>query len=133
MATPLLRVVLGLTGLALAVIALNTALGGAGTLGWQFPSGTLTAADPLDAARHDNNARFFAGVFVALGLVIASGALRFSQMRSAIVVSLLATAIGGAFRLLQSGYSPVTDTQLLPSLIAELVAAPLLAYWVARS
>lgn len=132
MAENLLRAILGITGLVLALLALNTAIGGAGTLGWQFPAVGFEAGEALNAARHDSNARFFAGVFCALSLIVAAGCFWLHALKPTIVAFLLAIAAGGLFRLAQAGYSPLTDTALLPSLLAEVIGAPLLAFWVVR-
>lgn len=130
MTNPVLRLVLLLTGLAMVGIGLNTALGGMATLGWQFPPTAIAVAEPLDFARHDSNARFFAGVFTGFGLLMLAGAVALQRLRPAIIAFLLALAIGGLFRLLQPGYSPLTDSALLPSLLAELLLAPALALWL---
>ena len=127
------RSILALIGLAFTAIGLNTALGGMFTLGWQFSTEAANITDLEIFARHDSNARFFAGVFVAFGLVTAAGAIWFDQLRPVIIAFLLAIAVGGLFRLLQSGYSPVTDQELLPSLIAELILGPLFALWIVKS
>lgn len=128
-----LRIVLLLTGLGLCVIGLNTALGGMRTLGMQFSPDFLTVTDPLTFARHDSNARFFGGVFAALGAVMAVGAIYLNLLRTSICVILFALFAGGIARLLQSDYSPLTDTAFTGSLIAELVGAPLLALWLLRT
>lgn len=128
-----LRALLALVGLAMVVIGLNTAVGGMATLGWQFRADFLATVDPLAQARHDRNARFFAGVYVAFGAVMAAAAFWFRRLRPVIVVYLCAIAVGGLFRLTQSGYSPLLDFALLPSVISEIVLCPMLAVWVARS
>ena len=130
--TLLLRVILCLTGLALALIGLNTALGGMATLGWQFPAAAVPPGEG-DWLRHDSNARFFGGVFTGLGLVIAAGGLQMRAMAPAVTGALLAIALGGLFRLAQPGYSPLSDMALLPSLIAEVILAPILALWVRQT
>ena len=128
-----LRIVLALLGLAFVVIGLNTALGGMTTLGWQFPSDVLTVTSPEDHARHDSNARFFAGIFAAIGLIFVLGARDLQRFGDTLILLLLAIAVGGLFRLFQTGYSPLTDMALLPSLIAELIFGPVLALWIHRS
>ncbi|EAQ04399.1 hypothetical protein OB2597_09654 [Pseudooceanicola batsensis HTCC2597] len=124
-----LRVILGLTGLAMVVIGLNTGLGGMPTLGWQFPSDAVPTSASIDFARHDNNVRFFAATFAGMGLCMAAAALRFRIFAPIAAAFLLAIALGGVARLIQPGYAPLTDPALLPSVIAEIVAGPLLALW----
>jgi len=131
--TVALRIVVGVTGCAFAVIGLNTALGGMATLGWQFPPEAVPAGTGTDYARHDSNARFFAAIFTGMGLVTAAGAVRPRDLAPAIAAFLAAIALGGLARLLQPGYSPLTDMALLPSWLAEVVGAPLLALWTLRS
>ncbi len=128
----LLNFVLCLTGLALFAIALNTALGGMATLGWQFPTDVLTITDAENFARHDSNARFFAGTFAGLGLLLIASAFA-PKLRLVAAAILIAIALGGLFRLLQRGYSPLGDAALMPSLIFELFVFPLLALWVMRA
>ena len=105
--TVALRIVVGVTGCAFAVIGLNTALGGMATLGWQFPPEAVPAG--------------------------TAGAVRPRDLAPAIAAFLAAIALGGLARLLQPGYSPLTDMALLPSWLAEVVGAPLLALWTLRS
>lgn len=134
MTHPAQRFVLFATGLVLAAIGLNTALGGMATLGWQFPPEAVGAtAAPPDFARHDSNARFFGGVFVALALVMAAAAVALDRLRPVVIALLLAMAAGGVARLLQPGYSALGDMALAPSLLAELVLAPALALWLWRT
>ena len=128
-----LRLLLGLTGLAMVAIGLNTALGGMATLGWQFPSDFAEITDAQTFARHDSNARFFAGAYVAFGAIMAASVLWLPRLRPIVIAFLLAIAAGGFFRLLQPGYSPLTDGSLLPSVLAELIYGPALALWTARS
>ena len=128
-----LRVLLALIAVAMVVIGLNTALGGMATLGWQFSPAFMEISDPETFARHDSNARFFAGVYVAFGLCLGASAIWFNRLRVAAIAFVLAITAGGLFRLLQPGYSPLSDAELLPSLIAEIVFMPLLALWLARS
>ena len=68
-----------------------------------------------------------------MGLVTAAGAVRPRDLAPAIAAFLAAIALGGLARLLQPGYSPLTDMALLPSWLAEVVGAPLLALWTLRS
>lgn len=132
MTQKLLPFILCLTGLALVIVGLNTALGGMTTLGWQFPPDMMTVTNPENFARHDSNARFFAGVFTGLGLTMAASAA-IPTLRRVTAIFLIGIALGGLLRLLQPGYSPLTDMQLLPSIFAELVLAPALAFWIIRS
>jgi len=127
----LLRIVLCLTGAAIAVIGLNTALGGMATLGWQFPPFGLPDSS-IDVARHDSNARFFAATFTGMGIAMALAGWRLKTFAPVAIAFLLAIALGGLSRIVQPGYSPLTDMALLPSLLAEIIAAPLLAFWTYR-
>ena len=128
-----IQIVLTLLGLVLCGLALNTALGGMMTLGWQFSPLPLDQSDPLTAMRHDNNARFFAGAFAGMGLLLAVSAWRLESMRLVAVSILACMTLGGLARLTQGGYSPLTDTALLPSVLFELVGFPLIAFWTWRA
>ena len=128
-----LRFVLGLLGLVLALIGLNTVLGGMMTLGWQFPPEAVQITDAETFARHDSNARYFAGVFTGAALILAASAVWFAPLRVYACAFLGVIALGGLARLTQSGYSPLRDSALLGSTLFEILAAPLLALWVWRS
>lgn len=127
------RVVLGVTGLVMAFIGLNTMLGGMLTLGWQFPPDVATATDPLGFARHDSNARFFAGVFTGLSLLLALSAVWLKPLGPIGVAFLGSITLGGIARLFQPGYSPLEDSGLLSSVVAELIFVPLLAFLLYRT
>ena len=110
----ILRALLGLTGLILALIGLNTAFGGMATLGWQFPRFDLPDTS-VEIARHDSNARFFAATFSGMAIAMALAAWRLKPFASVAIAFLLAIALGGLSRLLHPGYSPISDLALLPS------------------
>ncbi len=128
-----LRVLCGVVGTALSLIALNTAIDGMATLGWQFPSDFMDITDQTTFARHDSNARFFAATFMCFGIFMALGAIWLDVLWPVITAFLIAIAFGGLLRFLQNGYSPLADPEILPSLIAEVVLGPLFAYWIYRS
>ena len=129
----LLRIVLALVGLALVVLSLNTAIGGMATLGWQFPPDAVAARDLEMFARHDSNARFFAGSFAGLGLVIGAGAIWPDRLRLPVMLAFLSICLGGLARLTDPGYSPLSDMALFPSWVFEVILAPTTALWVSRS
>ncbi len=132
MAEKLLTAVIFGVGLVLMSIAANTALGGMATLGWQFPSSVMTITDTENFARHDSNARFFAGTFIGLGLVISLSAF-LPRFRPVSAILLICMALGGVFRLLQPEYSPLGDAALTPSILFEIVVFPFLALWIMRA
>ena len=115
-----------------SALTLNTALGGMATLGWQFPATAVPVGETPDHARHDSNARYFAGAFAGLSLIVAAGAFALPALGRTIAIIMLAMALGGLFRLAQSDYSPLTDAALLPSFLFEVVGFPLIAFWIWR-
>lgn len=125
--------VLVIVGLAMTAIGANTAFGGMTTLGWQFPPDFFTVTDASLFDRHDSNARFFGTVFMGFGLIMALTPLTFGTLGIVSAAFLLCIALGGIARLMQPGYAVYSDAALLPSLLAELIGAPILALWILRT
>jgi len=125
----LLRGVLLLLGAVVVVLGLNVGLGGIRTLGWQ--GGVvefLTVTDPALFAVRDSHIRFIGGIWLAVGLTLAAGAVWFERLRPVLVAIAALVFVGGLTRL--SGALPA---DVLPSLMLELIGFPLLGWWVYRA
>lgn len=128
----LLRLALILSGLLLVVIGLNLALGGIRSMGWHMPVDFMTVTDDLLFRRHDNNVRFFGGVFFALSVLVVLAGLWPRRLRWPVVAFLLAIPAGSVFRILAPGFDVFGDDYLAASILAELILCPLLALWLWR-
>ena len=128
-----LRIVLGLIGLFVAVSGLNIALGGITTLGWEGRSDFVTVADQGDFDVQDNHIRFLGGVWVGLGLAYLAAARWLHQLRMTVVVFSGLLFVGGLARLSSGSLSLVLSGSIVGSITAELVFAPLLAWWTLRA
>jgi hypothetical protein len=98
------RVLLVIIGGVSVYVSLNVAAGGLHTLGWQGSGDYFTVTDDAAYALRDNHARFYGGLFLALGAFL-------TQMQPEVVF--------GPSNLL--------------SAITELVVMPLLFVWLWRA
>ena len=129
----LLRGALAVLGLVIVVLGLNVGFGGIRTLGWQGGLvDFLTVTDPGVYAVRDNHVRFIGGVWLGLGLVVLAGSVAFQRLRGVLVVLVGLIAIGGLARF-SGDLSSLVRPDILPSLVFELLGAPLLALWFARA
>lgn len=118
----LLRAVLALLGLVVVFLGLNVGLGGIRTLGWQGGAAEfLSVTDPAMFAVRDSHIRFIGGIWLAIGLTLAAGALWFERLRPVLVAITALVFVGGLIRL--GGPLP---PDVLPSLALELIGFPLL-------
>jgi hypothetical protein len=125
----ILRAVLALIGAVVVVLGLNVGLGGIRTLGWQGGAVEfLTVTDPGLFAIRDSHIRFIGGIWLAIGLTLAAGAIWLERLRPVLVVIAALVFVGGLTRL--SGALP---SDVLPSLALELLGFPLLGWWVWRT
>ncbi|MEO1041377.1 MAG: DUF4345 domain-containing protein [Pseudomonadota bacterium] len=128
-----LRIVLGLSGLALVALGLNTGLGGIQTLGLRGPTDFVAPLNDIAYAVQDNNIRFLAGFFFAGGLVLVAGAWMLERLAIPIITICCMVAIGGVFRLTGEQASVALSNGAMPSLVLEFTLFPLLAFFVYRS
>ncbi|MEM7740287.1 MAG: DUF4345 family protein [Pseudomonadota bacterium] len=128
-----LRIVLGLIGLAVLALGLNTGLGGIQTLGWRGPTDFVSSLNEIDYAVQDNNIRFFAGFFFAGGLVFLAGAVRLEQMAVPLITICCMIAVGGFFRLSGEQAGVALSNGAMASVVLEFTLFPLIAFFVYRS
>jgi len=125
-----LRVILFLTGAIVVWLGLNVGLGGFETLGWQGAQGFFTVSDPDTFAVQDNHIRFIAGVWLSVGLLLIAGSVALHQLRSVLISLTGMVFIGGLMRVTSADSAPLSSISIAPSLIAELIAFPLLGFWI---
>jgi len=125
-----LRVILLLTGAIVVWLGLNVGLGGFETLGWQGAQGFFTVTDPDTFAVQDNHIRFIAGVWTSVGLLLIAGSVALRQLRSVLLSLTGMVFVGGLMRFTSADSALLVSTSIAPSLIAELIAFPLLGVWI---
>jgi len=129
----LINITLLLVGAAIMALGLNIGLGGIQTLGWQLPRDFITVTDPATFAIQDNHIRFIGGVWFTVGTLFAVGSVTLNRLRPTLTVLCAMIAIGGLFRLSGIGIDVVTDSNILPSFLLEILGFPLLALWLFKS
>jgi len=129
----LINIILLLVGAAIMALGLNIGLGGIQTLGWQLPRDFITVTDPTTFAVQDSHIRFIGGVWFTVGAVFAAGSVMLNRFRPTLVILCAMVAIGGVFRLSGIGIDVVTDSNILPSFLLEILGFPLLALWLFNS
>lgn len=127
-----MRLILALTGVAIGLLGVNVGFGGIATLGWQGQADFLQITDMAAFAVQDSHIRFLGGFWLAAGLVFCVGAIDPHRMRTPIVALCLMVSIGGLARLSAGDFSLLSSGAILPSLLFELIAFPVLGLWLAR-
>ena len=125
-----LRIILFITGAIVVWLGLNVGLGGVETLGWQGAQGFFTVTDSATFAIQDNHIRFIAGVWLSVGLILIVGSIALHQLRPVLITLTGMVFIGGLMRFTSADGSLLLSSNIAPSLIAELLAFPLLGFWI---
>lgn len=128
-----LRIVLALAGAAIIFLGLNVGFGGIETLGWQGNGRFLEVTDVALYAVRDNHIRFIGGVWLGAGLAMLAGAVALARLRPVLLAIIGMIFIGGLARFSAGDIGLLTDGAIAPSLVLELVAFPLLGWWIARA
>lgn len=126
----LLRVVLALAGGFILFTGVNVAFGGMATLGLQGTRDFFTVTDPGAFQAQDSHVRFFGGVWLAVGLLFAAGAVRPRVLRAALMICCALIFVGGLARFSALRPEMMFGPQLLGSVVAELIGMPVLALWL---
>jgi len=129
----ILKVVLILAGSVIIWLGLDIALGGIQTLGWQQSGNFIEIANAQSYAIQDNHTRFVAGVWTALGIFMILGALNLDSLATTLKVFMAMVFIGGLARIASGDATVILSQNILPSLIAELIAFPLLGLWIHKT
>lgn len=129
----LLKTVLALVGLAIMTLGLNIGLGGIPTLGWQVSEPFITVTNETIYHVQDSHIRFIGGVWFSVGAIFALGAFLQASLRPTLIILCSAITCAGLFRLSGLEGGAVFSAAILPSLALEIVAFPLLGWWLARS
>lgn len=130
----LLRGVLALVGAVIVFLGLNVGLGGIQTLGWQGGAVPfLDVTEPGLYAVRDNHIRFIGGVWLGLGLLMLAASVAFQRLRTVVVAFTAMVFVGGLVRFSGGNMQVLLGMDVLPSLVFELIAMPLIGLWAFRA
>ncbi|CUH41252.1 DUF4345 family protein [Ruegeria atlantica] len=128
-----LKSALFLIGLAIMTLGLNIGLGGIPTLGWQTSEPFIAVINEAVYHVQDSHIRFIGGVWFSIGAIFSLGAIMQATLRPTLIILCSAIAFAGLFRLSGIDGGAVFSAEVMPSLVLELVAFPILAWWLAKS
>lgn len=130
----LLRGALALVGAVIVFLGLNVGLGGIQTMGWQGGAVPfITVTDPAVFAVRDNHIRFIAGVWLGVGVLMLVASVLFQQLRAVVVAITAMVFVGGLMRFSGGNMALLFSIDVLPSLVFELIAMPLIGLWAWRA
>ncbi|NNF58577.1 MAG: DUF4345 family protein [Rhodothermaceae bacterium] len=128
-----LRVVLLLAGAFILFTALNVALGGITTMGWQGDAAFFEVTDESAFLIHDSHTRFLGGLWAGGGLLFFAAAFDLRRFGSALQVVLAFIVLGGLARFTQARPDLLFSADIAGSLAAELIGVPMLWFWISRA
>ena len=128
MREPIVRTILGLTGLVALFTGANVGFGGIATLGLEGPTDFIAITDPAAFAVHDNHVRYLGGLWFGMGLLFIAASIRLDRLRVPVMTALALMFVGGAARLSAGDLSVFTSSLVGLSFVAEIVLMPLL-FW----
>lgn len=115
------------------LMGVNVGAGGMRTLGWQISPDFIAIKDAVTFGVQDNHIRFIGGVWFGVGLAFLIGGILLERMRPTLMVLCAIIAVAGLFRLSAMDMGIIFSADIAPSLGLELIAFPLLAYWLSKS
>lgn len=130
--TNVFRFILVALGAISALVALNVALGGLDTLGWQGPTHDFQATDPDTFSIRDGHARFYGGVYAGIAAVLIAGATDIHKYRQTLSVVFGLIFLGGLARLSQGQLDVMFGSDLAVSSVVELIGMPAMFWWLRR-
>lgn len=127
-----INIVLALTGVVIMVMGLNVGLGGIITLGWLSSNDFVIVKNDIAFAIQNNHFQFLGGVWFAVGLGFLTGGVWLKQLNQTLIHLCIIIAIAGLFRLVAADQNILLSSAILPSLLLEIFAFPLLAFWLTK-
>jgi hypothetical protein len=124
--------VLLVLGIISSFVALNVALGGLDTLGWQGASNYYEVTDDDVFSVRDSHPRFYGGVYLGIGIFFILAATNVQKYRQGLSLVFVLVFLGGLARLTQQDLDTVLGTDLVASTLVELLGMPLLFVWLHR-
>ena len=128
-----LKITLILIGSVIMYMGLDRGLGGIPTLGWLSEDSFFTVTNETVFNVHDSHIRFLGGIWFSVGAVFFLGAFKQEYLRTTMVLLCAAIAISGVFRLSGLAGGEELSAAVIPSMALELIAFPLLAWWISGS
>lgn len=125
-----LRAVLLLSGVAITLLGIDNAMGGIATLGWQGPTDFFAVTDAQAFAIRDNHLRFISGIWLGTGLVFCLASVWLVRLRVAVATLCGLIVVGAIMRFTQGDIGLLLRSDLLPSVMMELLLFPALGLWV---
>lgn len=129
----ILRIILVLIGATIMLMGVNVGAGGMRTLGWQISPDFIAIKDAVTFGIQDNHIRFIGGVWFGVGLAFLIGGIVLERMRPTLISLCAIIAVAGLFRLSAMDMDVIFSADIAPSLALELIAFPLLGYWLSKS
>jgi len=129
---PVVRAVLGLTGLVALTTGANVGFGGIATLGLEGPRDFVQITDPASFAVHDSHVRYLGGLWFAIGLLFIASTAWLDRLRQAVLAALAFMVIGGLSRLSAPDLSVLADPLVGMPFAAEMILIPFL-FWRVRA
>lgn len=126
------KLILAIFALMFITIGIDKGLGGIITLGLQNQVQFIDITDTYVFSVQDSHMRFFGGMFIGLGLFLARAMTDLVRYQSSLQMILGIVFIGGLARLSQLDLSLLLGTDLVGSVMAELVVMPLLYLWLQK-
>ncbi len=130
---PVLQAVLLLAGLVMVALGVNVGFGGIRTLGLQGGGDFFQVLNADAFTAQDNHIRFLGGFWLGAGLFVLAGAFWLRQLGPVLIAIAVMVFVGGLARLSVLDSDIVLSGAVLPSLLTELIAFPLLGLWVLRA
>lgn len=128
MREPLVRGILGLTGLVALVTGANVGFGGIATLGLEGSRDFFEIRHPAEFAVHDSHVRYLGGLWIGIGLLFVASVARLDRLRLAVLASLAFMFVGGLSRLSAPDLSVLVSPLVGASFAAEILLVPFL-FW----
>ncbi len=122
-----------LVGFAIIFLGLNIGLGGIETLGWQNSDPFFTVTNDAVFQVQDSHIRFIGGIWFGVGATFVLGGFKQKALRTTLITLCALIAVAGLFRLSNISGGAVFSVAIIPSLALELLAFPILGWWLLRS
>lgn len=126
------RIVLFLASLPVILTGINITFGGIFTLGLQGDGNFAEVTNKTLFLSQDSHIRFLGGVWLSTGILFLISAFYPLRFQSALKFSFIAVFIGGLARFSQMNTDVILSSNILPSLLAELIGMPVLYYWLLK-
>lgn len=129
---PIVKVLLGLTGLVALATGANVGFGGIATLGLEGSRDFFQITDPASFAVYDSHVRYLGGLWFGMGLLFIAATVWLDRLRQAVLAALAFMVVGGLSRLSAPDLGVLADPLVGVPFAAEMILIPLL-FWRVRA